>query len=112
MAVRHDPIVYYAMLQVLSKTKLCQGAKRVLQLMVKRKIECRPEDFGCAIVSFSRAGDIRKAMQILTLMQKAGVELDLSICNTAIYALVKGHKLEKALKFLERMQVFVSYLEL
>ncbi|KAL2524423.1 Tetratricopeptide repeat (TPR)-like superfamily protein [Abeliophyllum distichum] len=102
---KHDPIVYYAMLQVLSKTKLCQGAKRVLHLMVRRKIECRPEDFGCVMVSFSRAGHVAKAMQTLTLMQKAGVELDLSICNTAIYVLVKDHKLEKALRFLERMQV-------
>ncbi|GLU22623.1 hypothetical protein SLE2022_386850 [Rubroshorea leprosula] len=25
----HDPIVYYAMLEVLSRKKLCQGAKRV-----------------------------------------------------------------------------------
>ncbi|KAL6991534.1 hypothetical protein U1Q18_009645 [Sarracenia purpurea var. burkii] len=36
---RHDPIVYYAMLEVLSKTKLRQGARRVLHLMMRRGIE-------------------------------------------------------------------------
>ncbi|KAG8385252.1 hypothetical protein BUALT_Bualt03G0022700 [Buddleja alternifolia] len=102
---RHDPMVYHAMLIVLGKTKLCQGAKRVLQLMMRRKIQLWPEDFGCVMVSFSRAGHLRKALQILTLMQRAGVELDISICNTAINVLVEGKRLEKALRFLERMQV-------
>ena len=102
---RHDPIVYYTMLEVLSKTKLCQGARRVLQLMACRGIVCRPEAFGYVILSYSRAGKLRNAMQILTLMQRAGVDPDLSICNTAINVLVKGNKLEKALRFLARMQL-------
>ncbi|KAL0442488.1 UNVERIFIED_CONTAM: hypothetical protein Slati_1971500 [Sesamum latifolium] len=102
---RHNPIVYHAMLKVLGKTKLCQGAKRIIRLMVRRKIEIWPEDFGCMMVSFSRAGHLRKAMQVLNLMQRAGVELEISICNTAINVLVEGKRLEKALRFLQRMQV-------
>jgi pentatricopeptide repeat protein len=102
---RHDTIVYYTMLDILSKTKLCQGARRILRLMRRRGIECSPEAFGYVMVSYSRAGKLRNALRVLTLMQKAGVEPDLSICNTAIYVLVKGNKLEKALRFLERMQV-------
>ncbi|KAM3270273.1 pentatricopeptide repeat-containing protein, mitochondrial [Capsicum chacoense] len=102
---RHDPIVYYVLLQLLGRTKLCQGAKRILKLMACRRIPRRPEDFGCVMVAFSRAGHLRKAMQILTVMQRAGTEPDLSICNTAIYVLVKGNKIEKALRFLERMQL-------
>ncbi|XLR37897.1 hypothetical protein HN51_024664 [Arachis hypogaea] len=39
-------------------------------------------------------------MQVLTVIQKAGFELNLSICNFVIYTLVKGSKLEKALRFL------------
>ncbi|PNX74221.1 pentatricopeptide repeat-containing protein, partial [Trifolium pratense] len=42
---------------------------------------------------------------------KARVEPDLSICNTAIYVLVKGTKLEKALRFFERMQVIAIGIE-
>ncbi|KZV50700.1 pentatricopeptide repeat-containing protein [Dorcoceras hygrometricum] len=102
---RHDPMVYHVLLQVLSKTKLCQGAKRVLRLMVRRKIELWPEDFGCVMVSFSRAGHYRKAMQVLTIMQRAGVELEISMCNTAVNVLVEWKMLEKAFRFLERMQV-------
>ncbi|XP_073065780.1 uncharacterized protein [Primulina eburnea] len=102
---RHDPMVYHVLLQVLSKTKLCQGAKRVLRLMVRRKIELWPEDFGCVMVSFSRAGHLRKAMQVLTIMQRAGVELEISMCNTAVNVLVEWKMLEKAFRFLERMQI-------
>ncbi|BBH01126.1 Tetratricopeptide repeat-like superfamily protein [Prunus dulcis] len=102
---KHYPVVYYAMLEVLSKTKLCQGAKRVLRLMARRGIERSPEAFGYVMVSYSRAGKLRHAMRVLTLMQKAGVELNVSICNTAIHALVMGNKLEKALRVLERMQL-------
>ncbi|XP_073226428.1 uncharacterized protein [Cicer arietinum] len=102
---RHDTIVYYTMLNILSKTKLCQGARRILRLLTRRGIECSPKAFGYVMVSYSRAGKLRTALKLLTLMQKAGVEPDLSICNTAIYVLVKGDKLEKALRFLERMQV-------
>ena len=102
---RHDPIVYYTMLEVLSKTKLCQGARWVLRLMARRGIVRRPEAFGYVMLSYSRAGKLRNAMQILTLMQRAGVDPDLSICNTAINVLVKGNKLEKALRFLARMQL-------
>ncbi|GER36763.1 pentatricopeptide repeat-containing protein [Striga asiatica] len=101
---RHDPLVYHVMLKVLSRTKLCQGAKRVLCLMIRRRIELRPEDFGCVMVSFSRAGHLRKSMQVLTLMQKAGVGLDISVCNTAVNVLVEGDKLHKALRFMERMK--------
>ena len=96
---RHDAIVYYTMLEVLSKTKLCQGAKRVLQLMKRRRIERSSEAFGHVMVSYSRAGKLRNAMQILTLMQKAGVEPNLSICNTAVHVLVMGNRLEKGRGF-------------
>ncbi|XP_044509564.1 pentatricopeptide repeat-containing protein At5g41170, mitochondrial-like [Mangifera indica] len=102
---RHDTIVYYVMLEVLSKTKLCQGAKRVLRLMIRRGINCWPEAFSYVMVSYSRAGKLRNAMQILTMMQKAGVKPDLLICNTAIHVLVVGNKLEKALRFVKRMQL-------
>lgn len=102
---RHDPIVYYAMLEVLSKTKLCQGAKRILRLMARRGIERRPEAFGYVMVSYSRAGNLRNAMRVLTTMQRAGVGPDLSICNTAIHVLVMGNRLEKAFRFLDRMQL-------
>ncbi|KAI9198659.1 hypothetical protein LWI28_019906 [Acer negundo] len=102
---RHDPIVYYVMLEVLSKTKLCQGAKRVFRLMARRRIDRRPEAFSYLMVSYSRAGELRRAMQVLTMMQKAGVKPDLLICNTAIHVLVVANKLEKALRFLERMQL-------
>lgn len=102
---RHDPVVYHEMLRILSKTKLCQGARRVLHLMIRRKIALWSEDFGCVMVSFSRAGHISKALQVLNVMQRAGVELDISICNTAVNVLVEGKRLEKALRFAERMQV-------
>ncbi|KAF3961732.1 hypothetical protein CMV_013675, partial [Castanea mollissima] len=64
-----------------------------------------PGAFGYVMLSCSRAGKLRNAIQILTLMQRAGVDPDLSICNTAINVLVKGNKLEKALRFLARMQL-------
>ncbi|KAH0911206.1 hypothetical protein HID58_034527 [Brassica napus] len=83
---RHHPVVYYSMLEALSKTKLCQGARRVLVLMKRR-------------------GQLRDALKVLTLMQRAGVEPDLLVCNTAIDVFVRGNRLEKALRFLERMQV-------
>ncbi|KAJ0047013.1 hypothetical protein Pint_05364 [Pistacia integerrima] len=102
---RHDTIVYYVILEVLSKTKLCQGAKRVLRLMARRGINCRPEAFSYVMVAYSRAGKLRNAMQILTMMQKAGVKPDLLICNTAVHVLVVGNKLEKALRFVKRMQL-------
>lgn len=102
---RHDPVVYHEMLNVLSKTKLCQGAKRVLRLMVRRKIELWPEDFGCVMVSFSRAGHLSKSLQVLNLIQRSGVELGISVCNTAVNVLVEGKRLDKALRFSERMQV-------
>ncbi|KAG6419351.1 hypothetical protein SASPL_121571 [Salvia splendens] len=102
---RHYAVVYHDMLRILSKTKLCQGAKRVLHLMIRRKIELWPEDFGCVMVSFSRAGHLSKALQMLNVMQRAGVELDISVCNTAVNVLVEGEKLEKALRFSERMQM-------
>ncbi|KAK6932155.1 Pentatricopeptide repeat [Dillenia turbinata] len=45
------------------------------------------------------------ATRMLTVMQKAGVEPNLSIFNTAIHVLVMGNMLEKALRFLNRMQI-------
>ncbi|XP_051125081.1 pentatricopeptide repeat-containing protein At3g04760, chloroplastic isoform X2 [Andrographis paniculata] len=102
---RHNPLVYHAMLNVLGKTKLCQGAKRILLLMMRRKIEIWPEDFCCAMVSFSRAGHLRKAMQLLNLLQRARVELNILICNTALNVLVERKRLEKVLRFIQRMQV-------
>ncbi|GAB2281767.1 hypothetical protein Dimus_016335 [Dionaea muscipula] len=62
--------VYYAILEVLSKTKLCQGARRVLNWL-----------------------------------GWAGVEHDLHICKIAIMVLLRGSRLDKALKLLERMQI-------
>lgn len=102
---RHNSIVYYAMLQVLSKTKLCQGARRVLRLMRRRGIHCSPEAFGYLMISYSRARKLRHAMSVLTMMQKAGVQPSLSICNTTIHVLVMGNRLDKALRFLQRMQI-------
>ncbi|KAG6383710.1 hypothetical protein SASPL_156526 [Salvia splendens] len=46
---------------------------------------------------------LSKALQMLNVMQRAGVELDISVCNTAVNVLVEGEKLEKALRFSERM---------
>ncbi|KAG7034744.1 Pentatricopeptide repeat-containing protein, mitochondrial, partial [Cucurbita argyrosperma subsp. argyrosperma] len=100
---RHDSSVYLVMLEILSRTKLCQGAKRVLRLMTRRGIQLWPEAFGFVMVSYSRAGRLRDAMKVLTLMQRAGVEPNLSICNTAIHILVVGNELKKALRFAERM---------
>lgn len=100
---RHDSSVYLVMLEILSKTKLCQGAKRVLRLMTRRGLLLWPEAFGFVMVSYSRAGRLRDAMKVLTLMQMAGVEPNLSICNTAIHILVVGNELKKALRFAERM---------
>ncbi|CAN6546071.1 unnamed protein product [Malus baccata var. baccata] len=88
-----------------SKTKLCQGTKRVLRLMARKGIKRSPEAFGYVMVSYSRAGKLRHALRVLTLMQKAGVELDVSMSNTAIHVLVMGNKLEKALRVLKRMQL-------
>ncbi|KAK1557086.1 hypothetical protein Q3G72_017685 [Acer saccharum] len=76
------------MLEVLSKTKLCQGAKRVLQLMACRRIDRWPEAVSYLMVSYSRAGELRRAMQLLTMMQKAGVKPNFLICNTAIHDLI------------------------
>ncbi|PKI31836.1 hypothetical protein CRG98_047787, partial [Punica granatum] len=53
---RHDPIVYSTMLEILSKTKLCQGARRVLRIMGRRGIKRPPEVFRCVMLSYSRAG--------------------------------------------------------
>ncbi|KAJ8419995.1 hypothetical protein Cgig2_008506 [Carnegiea gigantea] len=102
---RHDPMVYYAILQILSKTKLCQGVRRVLRLMFRRGIKCSPEAFGYLMNSYSRAGKIRHAMGVLNMMQRAGVPPNLSICNTSIHVLVMGNRLDKALRFLQKMQI-------
>ncbi|CAN6888982.1 unnamed protein product, partial [Brassica oleracea var. botrytis] len=152
---RHHPVVYYSMLEVLSKTKLCQGARRVLVLMKRRGIHRTPKAFSLVMVSYSRAGQLRDALKVLTLMQRAGVEPDLFtrfqlgiidsntlpnlvfleprfrplppasdcasasesgimaldtlpcnvVCNTAIDVFVRANRLEKALRFMERMQV-------
>ncbi|KAJ4703087.1 Pentatricopeptide repeat-containing protein [Melia azedarach] len=102
---RHDPIVYYVMLEILGKTKLCRGAKRVLRLMARRGIDLWPEAFSYLMVSYSRAGKLRKALQVLPMMQKTGVAPNLLICNTAIHVLVVGNRLAKALRFLEQMKL-------
>ncbi|PIA47205.1 hypothetical protein AQUCO_01400115v1 [Aquilegia coerulea] len=101
---RHTHEVHYAMLEVLSKTKLCKDSKRVLRLMARRGIERRPEAYGYVMNSYSRGGKLRSAMRVLNMMQKAGCGPDLSICNTAIHVLVMANRLEKALRFLDRMQ--------
>ncbi|KAL5704140.1 hypothetical protein ACHQM5_022612 [Ranunculus cassubicifolius] len=100
---RHTHEVHYAMLEVLSRSKLCKDSKRVLRLMRKRGIERRPEAYGFVMNSYSRAGKLRSAMRVLNLMQKAGCEPDLSICNTAVHVLVMANRLEKALRFVDRM---------
>lgn len=43
---QHHPIVYTTMLEILSKTSLYQGAKRVIRLMSRRRIRLHPEAFG------------------------------------------------------------------
>ncbi|KAF2557395.1 hypothetical protein F2Q68_00014792 [Brassica cretica] len=53
----HHLVVYYSMLEVLSKTKLCQGARRVLVLMKRRGIHRTPKAFSLVMVSYSRAGN-------------------------------------------------------
>ncbi|CDY54129.1 BnaCnng26170D [Brassica napus] len=78
---RHHPVVYYSMLEVLSKTKLCQGARRVLVLMKRRGIHRTSKAFSLVMVSYSRAGQLRDALKVLTLMQRAGVEPDLLVCK-------------------------------
>ncbi|CAL1365732.1 unnamed protein product [Linum trigynum] len=102
---RHHPIVYYVLLEMLSKTKLCQGARRIIVLMARRGVERRPEIFSYLMISYSRAGRLRNAMQVLTRMQKAGIEPNLLICNTTILVLVLANRMDKALRFMERMQL-------
>ena len=88
----------YLSLARLNCAKVLSG---FLSLMNPQGIICSPEAFGYVMVSYSRAGKLRHVMRVLTVMQKAGVEPNLSICNTAIYALVKGNKLEKGTEILE-----------
>ncbi|CAI0540941.1 unnamed protein product [Linum tenue] len=57
------------------------------------------------MISYSRAGRLRNAMQVLTRMQKAGIEPNLLICNTTIHVLVLTNRLDKALRFMARMQL-------
>ncbi|CAL1404775.1 unnamed protein product [Linum trigynum] len=57
------------------------------------------------MISYSRAGRSRNAMQVLTRMQKAGIEPNLLICNTTIHVLVLANRLDKALRFMARMQL-------
>lgn len=102
---RHDPVVYYAMLQILGKTKLCEGTRRILHLMRRRGIRRTPEVFRYLMISYSRAGKVRHAMGVLRMMHMAGVQPNLSICNTALHVLVMGNRLDKALRFLKRMQI-------
>lgn len=89
---RHHPVVYYSMLEALSKTKLCQGARRVLVLMKRRGVHRTPKAFSLVMVSYSRAGQLRDALKVLTLMQRAGVEPDLLVCNTAVDVFVRARK--------------------
>ncbi|KAI4312411.1 hypothetical protein MLD38_037221 [Melastoma candidum] len=102
---RHDLIAYYTLLDILSKTKLCQDAHRIVRLMRRCGIVRDPEAFGYLMLSYSRARKLRHALRVLTLMQKAGVDPNLSICNTTMSVLIRNNKLEKALKFMERMQL-------
>ncbi|RZC51682.1 hypothetical protein C5167_020108 [Papaver somniferum] len=101
---RHDPQVYYTLLEILRKTKLCQGCRRVLRLMARRRIEMQPKVYRYLMISYSRAGQLRSAMRVLNLMQKSGCVPDLSVSNTAIFTLVLANQMEKALRFLDRMQ--------
>lgn len=61
------------------------GCKAGLRLMARTGIERCPVAFGHVMVSYSRAGKLRNAMRVLTSMQKAGVEPNPSICNTAVH---------------------------
>lgn len=65
----HGTAVYYSLLKVLSKTKLCQGARRVLKSMIRRGHECLPEAFNYVMISYSRADKLQDAMRVLKLMQ-------------------------------------------
>ncbi|KAK4769745.1 hypothetical protein SAY87_030277 [Trapa incisa] len=71
---RHDPIVYAVMLEILSKTKLYQGAPRILRLIERKGISRPPEVFQCVMISYSRAWRLRDSLTLLTLMQKVGDE--------------------------------------
>ncbi|KAI3988525.1 hypothetical protein MKX01_026339 [Papaver californicum] len=101
---RHDPEVYYTLLEILSKTKLCQGCRRVLRLMARCRIDMQPKAYSYLMISYNQAGQLRSTMRVLNLMQKSGCVPDLSICNTAILILVLANQMEKALRFLDRMQ--------
>ncbi|KAJ6979446.1 hypothetical protein NC653_027555 [Populus alba x Populus x berolinensis] len=113
---RHYPIVYCVMLDVLSKTKLCQGARRVLRLMARRGIQRGPQDFCCVMVSYSRAGKLRNAMQVLTMMQKADAmelisEMPLKGCSpdkvsyyTVMGFLCKNRRIREVRDVIEKME--------
>ncbi|KAD3068874.1 hypothetical protein E3N88_36754 [Mikania micrantha] len=102
---RHHPVVYIAMLEILSKTSLYQGAKRVIRLMTRRRIKPHPEAYGYLMISYSRAGDWRKALQVLFIMEKSKVSPNLFVYNVAVYVLIKACKLEMAMKMLNRMEL-------
>nr|CAD1841523.1 unnamed protein product [Ananas comosus var. bracteatus] len=52
---RHAPEVFDVMLQLLSKTKLCEASRRIMRLMIRRGLSRRPEHFACLMLSYSRA---------------------------------------------------------
>ncbi|KAJ4781538.1 Pentatricopeptide repeat-containing protein [Rhynchospora pubera] len=101
---RHAPEVFGEMLKLLSKTKLCESSRRIMRLMIRRGIRRNPKLFAYLMVSYSRAGKLRAAMRVLSLMQKDGIAPDITVCNTAIHVIVMAKRLEKALCFLDRMQ--------
>ncbi|KAK4780229.1 hypothetical protein SAY87_016335 [Trapa incisa] len=99
---RPYPIVYPVMLEILSNAKLYQ---RILRLMGRRVISRPLEVFLCVMISYSRAGRLRDSLRLLTLMQKVDVDPNLPMSDTVIHELMKNDQLEKACKFLERMEI-------
>ncbi|KAF2291755.1 hypothetical protein GH714_035464 [Hevea brasiliensis] len=75
------------------------GARRVLRLMARRGIECQPEAFAYVMVAYSRAGKLRNAMQILTVMQKA----DKVSYYTVMGFLSKDKRIKEVKDLIEKM---------
>ncbi|MFS7931526.1 putative tetratricopeptide-like helical domain superfamily [Helianthus anomalus] len=102
---QHHPVVYNTMLEILSKTSLYQGAKCVIRLMTRRRINVDSKAYGYLMISYSRASKWWKALQVFSMMERANVTPDLFVYNVALEVMIKASKLEMAVKMLDRMEV-------
>ncbi|WZZ59422.1 hypothetical protein YC2023_059529 [Brassica napus] len=102
---RHHPVVYYSMLEVLSKTKLCQGARRVLVLMKRRGIHRTSKAFSLVMVSYSRAGQLRDALKVI------GIVPDVVTYNCLIRGYCDLRRVEEAVELLEELDAALSLLD-